>query len=121
MVIRGERISVEIADTAAERRAGLMFREELGEDQGMLFVFPGEQILSFWMKNTQIPLSIAYLDADGVILGIHDMEPFSTESISSRVPALYALEVNQGTFERLGAVPGDRVVLPEELSGRESR
>jgi hypothetical protein len=116
VVANGQRISVEIADSPEERAEGLMFRSSLAEDHGMLFVFPAPQILSFWMKNTSIPLSIAYLDADGTVLEIYDMEPHSLESITSRRPALYALEVNQGTFDRLGVEPGDRLVLPENLS-----
>ncbi len=113
---RGHRIFVEIADTPEERAEGLMFRSSLPEDQGMLFVFPRPRLLGFWMKNTSIPLSIAYLDDDGTVLEIHDMEPHSLESVSSRQPARYALEVNQGTFERLGITLGDRLVLPENLS-----
>ncbi len=115
---RGARIYVEIADTPEERAEGLMFRSSLPEDRGMLFVFPEPQPLAFWMKNTAIPLSIAYIDRHGTILEIHDMEPYSLESVPSRQPALYALEVNQGTFERLGIAPGDRLRLPENLSAQ---
>lgn len=115
---RGARIYVEIADTPEERAEGLMFRSSLPADHGMLFVFPEPQPLAFWMKNTQIPLSIAYIDQDGTVLEIHDMEPYSLETVPSRQPALYALEVNQGTFERLGIEPGDRLRLPENLSAQ---
>ena len=115
---RGARIYVEIADTPEERAEGLMFRSSLPADRGMLFVFPEPQPLAFWMKNTAIPLSIAYIARDGTILEIHDMEPYSLESVASRQPALYALEVNQGTFERLGIEPGDRLRLPKNLSAQ---
>jgi uncharacterized protein len=114
----GGRIYVEIADTPEERAEGLMFRSSLPADRGMLFVFPEPQPLAFWMKNTSIPLSIAYIDRDGRILEIHYMEPYSLESVPSRQPALYALEVNRGTFERLGIEPGDRLRLPEDLSAQ---
>lgn len=113
---KGARIYVEIADTPEARAEGLMFRPSLPEDRGMLFVFPEPQTLAFWMRNTSIPLSIAYIDRDGTVLEIHDMEPYSLESVSSRQPALYALEVNRGTFEGLGIEPGDRLRLPEDLS-----
>jgi len=114
----GNRIFVEIADTPEERAEGLMFRSSLPEDHGMLFVFPEPRPLGFWMKNTSIPLSIAYIDDDGTVLEIHDMEPHSLKSVRSRQPAGYALEVNQGTFDRLGIAPGDRLLLPDNLSAQ---
>ncbi len=100
---------VELARTEEEWQRGLMFRETLGADEGMLFVFPDSRPRSFWMRDTRIPLSIAYIDADGRILEIHDMEPFSLEPVRSRSPARYALEVNRGRFDELGIVPGDRI------------
>ncbi|MFW5694564.1 MAG: DUF192 domain-containing protein [Alkalispirochaeta sp.] len=102
---------VEIADTEERRRQGLMFREELGPDEGMLFVFPDSQTRSFWMKDTPLPLSIAYISARGTILEIHDMEPYSEEPVRSRFPARYALEVNQGRFAEVGVTEGDDVDL----------
>lgn len=92
-----------------------MFREELGPDQGMLFVYDSPRRMSFWMRNTVIPLSIAYIDEQGIITQIEDMEPLSEESVPSRLPVQYALEVNQGRFEELGIRPGDRVELPAEV------
>ena len=77
-----------------------MFREELPEDRGMLFVFPDERVLEFWMRNTEIPLSIAFADASGRIVRIADMEPLSDAPVSSGAPARYALEVNRGWFAR---------------------
>lgn len=108
-------LRVEIADSDEEQRRGLMFREELPAKQGMLFVFDREAPRSFWMRNTSIPLSIAYIDAEGRIVSIHDMEPFSEEPVPSRGPAQYALEVNQGEFARNGVGPGDTVQLPDGL------
>jgi uncharacterized membrane protein (UPF0127 family) len=93
-------ISVEIADDPAEREHGLMKRETLGTDQGMLFVYPDERPRNFWMKDTSLPLSIAYLDAQGRIVRIADMTPFDTSTVPSVRPAMYALEVNQGWFTR---------------------
>ncbi|MFP4373404.1 MAG: DUF192 domain-containing protein [Spirochaetaceae bacterium] len=111
----GSTILAEVAATPESRREGLMNREELARDRGMLFVFPDTDYRSFWMKNTSIPLSLAYIREDGVITGIHELEPFSLESVESRTEVKYALEVNRGTFERLGVKAGDRVLLPSSL------
>lgn len=111
--VGGNTFTVEIAATPDDRQRGLMYRDTLGEDQGMLFVFPREEMRSFWMKNTSIPLSIAYIDAGGVIREIYDMEPYSLAPVPSRFPAMYALEVRQGRFTELGIEPGDRVTIPD--------
>lgn len=105
-------IEVETADDDAERAQGLMFRESLGEDCGMIFVFDEEEPLSFWMRNTLVPLSIAYIDAEGSIVSLHDMEPLDETSVPSEGPARYALEVNQGFFEERGVEVGDMVEIP---------
>ena len=106
------RLQVEIADTDAERQRGLMERTALGENRGMLFVFEDEQTLSFWMKNTMIPLSVAYIDSEGRIVDIQDMQPLDETSHPSAEPARYALEVNQGFFEEHGVEVGDTAELP---------
>src|SRR5215203_5744197 len=110
----GERvpIQVEIADTPEERQTGLMGRSALAEEAGMLFVFDHELILWFWMKDTLIPLSIAYIDAEGRIVDIQDMQPLDETIHPSAEPARYALEVNQGFFEGRGVAVGDVVELP---------
>jgi uncharacterized membrane protein (UPF0127 family) len=107
-------VRVEIADTDAERQTGLMGRTTLAGDAGMLFVFDQEQTLSFWMKDTLIPLSIAYIDAEGRIVDIQDMQPLDDipPQYVSAEPAQYALEVNQGFFEERGVSVGDMVALP---------
>lgn len=102
---------VEIANTPELRERGLMFRSELDPDAGMLFVFDNDRPRSFWMKNTVIPLSIAYISANGRILEIHDMEPQSLTPVRSRYPARYALEVNRGRFSEVGVAVGDTVDL----------
>jgi uncharacterized protein len=108
-------VRVEIADDASERARGLMHRTALAENRGMLFVFPDEEVLSFWMKNTLIPLSVAFIDSEGRIVDIQDMKPLDDEppSYVSSEPARYALEVNQGFFEEHGVKVGDRAELPE--------
>ncbi len=103
--------TVEIADDDEERTRGLMGRKALDEDGGMLFVFPDSAPRSFWMKDTLIPLSIAYINRHGEILEIYDMEPLSRAAVTSRYPAKYALEVPQGAFGRAGITPGTMVDL----------
>lgn len=102
-------ITVETADTQATQEKGLMGRESLDEDRGMLFVYDRDSRKSFWMKNTKIPLSIAYIAADGTIREIYDMEPLSTRTVDSRYSVRYALEVNLGAFQRHGIKTGDKV------------
>jgi uncharacterized membrane protein (UPF0127 family) len=89
-----------------------MERTELDEDAGMLFVFPQEQPRSFWMRNTLIPLSIAYIDSDGRIVDIKDMQPLDETPVPSAEPAQYALEVNQGFFEARGIEVGNTLEKP---------
>ena len=107
-------LAVEVADDDAERARGLMFRTSLAEDAGMVFLYPEATAGAFWMKNTLIPLSIAFFDADGAILRILDMEPCESEPCPLYDPGVAftgALEVNQGAFERLGVREGDRIEL----------
>ena len=102
-------LKAEIARTSAQQQQGLMYRKELKDGEGMLFIFERDEVLSFWMKNTLIPLSIAYIAADGRILEIHDMEPGNLIPVRSSRSARYALEVPQGWFGRAGLGQGDRL------------
>lgn len=103
-------LEVEIANTQEERARGLMFRENLPEGSGMLFVFEKPGVLSFWMKNTLIPLSVAFFDEDQKLLNIEDMYPFQNEALphaaKSVASARYALEVPQGWFSKQKIAPG---------------
>ena len=110
-------LTVELAVTPAERSRGLMFRESLAEERGMLFVPGGETRTGFWMKDTKIPLSIAFIASDGMILETQDMEPLSEELHTPARAYRYALEVNQGWFERHGLGAGDRVEIPADAKG----
>jgi len=112
LVAAGKELSVEVAGTEAEREHGLMGRKSLGLMEGMIFVFDRDEHLEFWMKNTPLPLSIAFISADGKILEIRDMRPFDTTTIRSRFSARYALEMNQGAFQSLGISAGDLVTFP---------
>jgi uncharacterized membrane protein (UPF0127 family) len=104
-------VKAEIARTQAEHARGFMERKNIPAGTGMLFVFTQDQILSFWMKDTPTPLSIAYIDSSGVIREIHDMTPFSQAAIKSAVSVRYALEVPQGWFASVGVSAGDKIVL----------
>jgi hypothetical protein len=107
-------VAVEVADDDDERQVGLMNRESLPADAGMLFVFEEDSSGGFWMKNTLIPLSIAFADANGEILRILDMEPCEADPCEIYDPGVFyrsALEMNQGAFERLGVEAGDRLTL----------
>ena len=108
-------VRVEISDDMNEMQRGLMGRTALAEDAGMLFVYPEERELSFWMRNTLIPLSIAYMDSEGRIVDIQDMRALDDEEphYTSAEPAMYALEVNRGFFDERGVEVGDRARLPE--------
>lgn len=106
-----EELIVELACTPAERQQGLMFRQELASDRGMLFVFERAQNLSFWMRNTLIPLSIAYIDESGIIVDIQDLEPLDETPVPAAQPAQYALELNQGWFSQHDVQIGDAIQL----------
>ena len=105
--VGNQQVVVEVAFTAETRRRGLMFRDSLPPDQGMLFVFPREEKRAFWMRNTSISLSIAVADAAGRIVRIADLEPHVERAVPSLRPARYALEMNRGWFRRHGVLEGD--------------
>jgi uncharacterized protein len=105
-------VNIELAVEEADRNRGLMFRNELGHASGMLFVFEAEEDLNFWMKNTYIPLSIAYIDKKGIIKEIHDMKPLDISiTYPSSNKVMYALEVNQGWFELNNIKEGSKIIL----------
>jgi uncharacterized protein len=109
-------VPVEVADSPGEREVGLMHRESLPEDAGMVFLFEEDNVGGFWMKNTLIPLSIAFADAEGTIVSILDMDPCEAdpcEIYDPGVPYRSALEVNQGAFEDWGVQVGDALTLEQ--------
>ena len=99
-------IRAEVAADYSTRGRGLMFRKSLAPNGGMLFIFDGADIHCMWMKNTYIPLSVAFLDAQGAIINIADMQPHSEQSHCAARPAVYALEMTQGWFAERGVKPG---------------
>ena len=109
LYIGQKEIWVEVAKTPEERGYGLMGRKHLGKDGGMLFIFETEDRHGFWMKNTFIPLSIAFIDKNGRIVSITDMKPLTLDSHVPPQPVLYALEMNKGWFSSRGIKVGDMV------------
>ena len=107
--IGAHRLKVEVAQTDAQREKGLMFRKQMGRDDGMLFIFDEPAYHAMWMKNTLLPLSVAFLDAHGTILNILDMEPQTLDSHAAAGPAIYAIETNKGWFEDRKIKAGDVV------------
>lgn len=110
---------LEVADTSEERARGLMERESLGKDRGMLFIFENEQTLNFWMKNTLIPLDILFIDETLTVVDVQAMRP-EHESASgslpiytSAAPSMYAIEINEGLAKECGIEPGASVLLRE--------
>ena len=109
LTIGKDKLIAEVVVTPEQRATGLMNRFSLAPDHGMLFVFERPQPLGFWMKNTYIPLSIAFVDANGVVLNIEDMQPHDEATHWSRGNALYAIEMKQGWFRAKGIVAGAKV------------
>ncbi|MCL4747512.1 MAG: DUF192 domain-containing protein [Burkholderiaceae bacterium] len=105
-------IKAELATDSGTRARGLMFRERLGPNEGMLFVFPEKSRQCFWMRNTLVPLSIAFLDDDGAVANIADMQPRSDDSHCSVHAIRYALEMEQGWFAKRGITAGSRLRGP---------
>jgi uncharacterized membrane protein (UPF0127 family) len=103
------RIEAEVAATDRDRQVGLMNRREMPPQRGMLFVFDHENTHCMWMRNTYLPLSVAFIDARGVIINIADMKPQTEDNHCAKVPARYALEMNVGWFAQRGIKPGTKL------------
>jgi uncharacterized membrane protein (UPF0127 family) len=106
------RIRAEVARTEEQRETGLMLRKEMGTYEGMLFVFDDAAVHCFWMKNTLLPLSVAFIADDGTIVTIADMAPQTTDSHCPAKPVHYALEMNQGWFAKRAIKPGFKLGGP---------
>jgi uncharacterized membrane protein (UPF0127 family) len=109
------RIEAEVAATNENRQVGLMNRKAMPAQRGMVFAFTHENAHCMWMRNTYIPLSVAFIDADGVIINIEDMQPQTEINHCAKKPARYALEMNQGWFAQRGIKPGARLGGLERL------
>jgi len=113
--IGGVEFRIEVARSEQDKARGLMHRRSLGERSGMIFVYEADEHLSFWMKNTTLPLTLAFLSRDGEVLQIEELKPLSLKPVTSARAARYALELPAGSLQRLGVAPGDRVLLPADF------
>jgi len=113
--IKGHTVRAEVANTTDSRRLGLMFRDQLPENNGMVFVYEAEGLHAMWMKNTLIPLSVAFIDKRGRIINIEQMAPQTEDTHAAKAQAAYSLEMNQGWFKKRGIKPGDHVTGLERL------
>jgi len=111
VIFGADTVVAEVAATAQERERGLMYREEVPDGTGMLFVFQDNLVRAFWMANTYVPLDIAYMDPSYRIVDIVAMEPLVTETYPSKAPAMFALEVRQGWFAERGISEGDQAAI----------
>ena len=109
LTIGGHKATAEVASTDPQRATGLMHRRMLPENRGMLFVFPDVAMHGMWMMNTYVPLSVAFLDREGRIINIEDMQPQTQDSHTAAKPAKYALEMNLGWFAKRNIKPGTKV------------
>jgi len=115
VVIGGKSFRIEVARTDEQKRQGLMNRRSLGDREGMIFVYETDQHLAFWMKNTTIPLTMAFLSKDGQIMQVEQLKPLSLKSIMSERAVRYGLELPDGVLDELGVGVGDRVELPADF------
>ena len=107
---------IEVAITQEEQSLGLMNITEIEPNEGMIFLYKEDRKLSFWMKNTLVPLSIAFIAKDGTIKEIHHLKPESLTPVNSTHSVRYALELPQGSYTRSGATVGDRIILPAQIT-----
>jgi uncharacterized membrane protein (UPF0127 family) len=114
MTIGSRDFILEIADTHEKRQTGLMYRREMPANRGMIFVFPSEQRLGFWMKNTYLPLDIIFLSSGGSVVSIATMKPLDLSSTDSVYPARFAIELNAGMAAQAGVRVGDRLAIPQQ-------
>lgn len=119
MQIGTKSFTLEIADTDTNRQYGLMRRDSMPEDYGMIFVFPEESPRGFWMKNCRIPLDIIYLNAAGRVVSVKQMKAYDLSSVPSDGPAQYAIELNKGAADAAGAKAGMTLKLPDGLKSKD--
>jgi hypothetical protein len=115
MKIGSKSFDIEIASTPVAQETGLMKRDSMPADHGMIFVFPDEQLREFWMKNTRFPLDIVFLDTSGKVVSIKQMRAYDQHTTSSDAPARFAIELNDGAAVNAGISAGDRVTIPSQV------
>lgn len=109
--VKGKRVTVEVAETPEQKAKGLMFRDSLPEDHGMLFIYSEEAMMKYYMLHVRFPISIAFISREGAIEQIEKMQPREEMPIYSRKPVMYVLEMSQDWFDRHGVVVGDKIKL----------
>jgi hypothetical protein len=112
MRIGDQSFELELALTEAQQELGLMHRDHLDSDKGMLFIFPDMQVRTFWNHDVSFPLDLVFLDSSGKIVSIKQMQKFNDLNVSSDVPAKYAIELNEGTAANVGIKIGDSLSIP---------
>jgi uncharacterized membrane protein (UPF0127 family) len=112
--LKSKPFTLEVADTDAKRERGLMFRDSMPADHGMIFVFDNADKYGFWMKNTLIPLDILFLDESAKVVDIRTMQPHDENSTIPVAPALFTIELNAGTAKNIGIATGDQIPLPDK-------
>jgi uncharacterized protein len=103
------KVIVEVASIPSDRAQGLMFRKNMPDSEGMLFIYPQPHITGMWMKNTLIPLSVAFIDDKGVIINVEEMKPETLDAHMAKAPAKYSLEMNSGWFKKRKLGPGTKI------------
>ena len=114
MTLKGKAFTMEVAESDAQSERGLMYRDFMPDDHGMLFVMPSADTWGFWMHNTRIPLDIIFLDRAGKVLEIHNRAAFDETSRGPTYPAQYVIELNLGTAQKIGLRKGDIVEIPKK-------
>ena len=117
MKIGDRTFDLEVAKTPEQHEIGLMKRDSMPENHGMIFVFEDEHMLEFWMKDTRIALDIIYVDGSGKIVSVAQMRPYDLSTVSSQVPAQYAIELNAGMIQKLGLRTGQVLDIPASAQG----
>lgn len=115
LTINGTTLTIQVADTEPTREIGLMYTHQMPADHGMIFVFPGESELGFWMKNTPIDLDIVYVDHAGKVVSVKTMKAYDLSNVASDGAASYAIELNAGIAAKLKIVAGQQIDLPATL------
>jgi uncharacterized membrane protein (UPF0127 family) len=114
--IGSQTFTLEVADNNSTREHGLMQRDSMPADHGMIFVFSRDEPRGFWMKNTRFPLDILFVRSDGTIVSIHTMRAYDLTATNSAGPAKFAIELNQGAAARAGVKAGDKLQIPKDAS-----
>lgn len=115
MTLRDQTFTLEIANTPDTRERGLMYRDEMPKNHGMIFIFDQPGHISFWMKNTRIPLDIIYINDAQMVTGIYTLEPYDERGIHNPPEARFVIELNAGRSREIGLKSGDKVTMPEKI------